>query len=155
MKNIHFEENRHIATKISFGVIFLVIGCMIYLLFRSKSLNIYQWCSYLALSDIIDSLRESLRIIEPYDWIRYSLPDGLYCASYLLIIDAIWHHEKGKVKILVLSIVPFVTIGSEILQFFGIVKGTFDIVDLLFYVMPVLIYMTVNIINNNFKTLEL
>lgn len=138
------------AAKICLGVLFLILGGLIYLLFRSKTLYIYIWCESLGFADLIDSLRLFVHDWIVPDFIIFSLPDGLYCAAYLLIIEAIWHEEKGWIKNLTLSVVPLVTISSEILQFFGIVRGTFDIIDLLCYMVSFLAY-TMILFTNNYK----
>lgn len=130
-----------IASEVIIGVIFLTLGCAIYLLFRSKSLNIYQWCMLLGLSDMIDLLRNVVQNWNISEWIRYSLPDGLYCAAYILFIDAIWHDDISNIKYFIISLVPFVTISSELLQHFGFVRGTFDKYDLTCYIIPPVIYL--------------
>ena len=130
------------------GVIFLACGCVIYLLFRSKTLYIYQWCAVLGLSDSIDMLRSGVQNWNVSEFVRFSLPDGLYCAAYMLIIDAIWYKDHGIVKCIIISLVPFVTISSEVLQYFGLVKGTFDMYDLICYVLPPIIYMTIKRLND-------
>ena len=117
-------------TKAMVGALFLVWGSMIYLLFRSKSL---------------DSLRACVGKWEIPDMVIYSLPDGLYCAAYILLIDAIWNNNNGIIKYIFISLVPFATIISEILQYYGLVKGTFDIYDLLCYLLPTIIYITIKI----------
>ena len=142
MKKSHLHIDKCRVYLESFlGFTLLLCGCVIYLLFRSKSLYIYKWCSALGLSEVIDNYRYAVR-----DWnipyiVRFSLPDGLYCAAYILIIDAIWHNNAGIVKYLILSLVPLVTISSEILQYFGLVKGTFDVNDLICYLIPPIIYL--------------
>lgn len=123
------------------SIVFLVCGCAIYLLFRSKSLNIYQWCMLLGLSDTIDSLRYAVQHWNITAWVKYSLPDGLYCAAYILIIDAIWMNYNRLIKYIIISLVPIVTISSELLQYFGLVKGTFDVYDLICYSIPPIIYL--------------
>lgn len=135
-------DNKIRITSTILGLVFITCGCAIYLLFRSKSLNIYHWCTSLGLSNMIDALR-----LKVYDWnisdfVRYSLPDGLYCAAYILFIDAIWYNDHRLVKYIIISLVPFVTICSEIMQYFGLVKGTFDIYDLICYTIPPTIYLT-------------
>lgn len=132
--------NKWVTSEIILGVIFLVCGCAIYLLYRSKSLNIYQWCMSLGLSNTIDSLRYTVQDWNISAWVRYSLPDGLYCAAYILIIDAIWKNDNHFIKYIIISLVPLVTISSELLQYFGLVKGTFDIYDLICYSIPPMIY---------------
>ena len=149
--------NIWITSKIVLGVVLLVFGSAIYLLFRSKSLYIYQWCALFGLSDMIDSLRYSVHDWNITDWIRYSLPDGLYCAAYILLIDAIWHDDFRIIKFFIISLVPFVTISNEILQYFGLVKGTFDEYDLICYMIPPVIYLTCTykIMFNKLKTQKL
>ena len=72
---------------------------------------------------------------------KFSLPDGMYCAAYILMIDAIWHNDKGIIKDFIISLIPIVAISSEIFQCFGLFKGTFDVYDLICYAVPPLIYM--------------
>lgn len=140
-KSYPYRTNKWIASEIILGVIFLVCGCAIYLLFRSKTLNIYQWCMMLGMDYIIDSLRYAVQEWNIAAWIRYSLPDGLYCSAYILIIDAIWHDDNRLIKFVIISLIPLVTISSELLQYFGLAKGTFDIYDLICYLMPPIIFL--------------
>ena len=129
-----------IILQVTLGIIFLTIGCGIYLMYRSPSLNIYQWCMVLGIGDTIDSLRFIVQDWNLAEWVKYSLPDGLYCASYILIIDAIWKKDKCFIKFVIISLVPVTTISSELLQYFGLVKGTFDVCDLICYMIPPTIY---------------
>ena len=126
--------------EVIFGIIFLACGCTIYLLFRSKSLNIYHWCAIMGASNIIDTLRYSVQDWKVSDIVKYCIPDGLYCAAYILIIDAIWKNDNHFIKYIIISLVPLVTISSELLQYFGLVKGTFDVYDLICYSVPPMIY---------------
>ena len=129
------------AIQLSFAVLMLLCGSGIYLLFRSKSLYIYKWCATIGLSDTINSLRFAVSDWDVSEFIKFSIPDGLYCAAYILIIDAIWHKETEWMKYAIIFFVPFVTISSEVLQYFGIVRGTFDYRDLVCYAMPPMTYL--------------
>ena len=129
-----------IILEVLWGIICLASGCAIYLLFRSTSLNIYQWCMEFGLSNIIDSVRYIVQDWDMPEWIKYNLPDGVYVAAYILIIDAIWKDDDSLIKHFVIALVPLVTITSEIFQYFGLVKGTFDLCDLLFYSVPFIAY---------------
>ena len=133
------------TTKILLGVLFLLCGCIIYLLFRSKTLYIYVWCKSLGLANTIDSLRLAVCNWQISEFIRFSLPDGLYGAAYLLIIDAIWHQEKGRMKYILLALIPVITTGSELLQAIGLVRGTFDVSDLLCYSLPPLFFFVIEL----------
>lgn len=141
VQSYQHHTNKWGTSEIILGVVFLVCGCAIYLLFRCKSLNIYHWCMLLGLSDTIDSLRYVVQDWNMAAWVRYSLPDGLYCAAYILIIDAIWKKDNCLIKYIIISLVPIVTISSELLQYFGLVKGTFDVNDLICYMTPPTIYL--------------
>jgi len=134
------HSNKWIASEFVTGVVFLVCGCAIYLFSRSKSLNIYQWCSALGWSNTIDALRHRVHDWNILEFVKFSLPDGLYCAAYILMIDSIWHDDRRFVKYIVILLVPLVTISSEILQYFGLVRGTFDVYDLICYTIPPIIY---------------
>lgn len=138
------SKNRtRVTSEIILGMTFLAYGCTIYLLFRTKNLNIYQWCSAIELTDIVDNLRLIVEAWKISDFTRYSLPDGLYNAAYILIVDAIWHDDNRLIKFIIISFVPFVSISSEVLQFFGLVKGTFDTYDLMCYAIPPLLYLLI------------
>ena len=137
------------SSKVFIGIFFLVCGCLIYLLFRSKSLNIYIWSKAFGLSSLIDILRLYVSNWNIPNIVRYSLPDGLYCAAYILLIDAIWHKDKRCIRYIILSLVPILTISSEILQYYGLIKGTFDKYDLVCYLLPPIIYFTIKRMNNS------
>lgn len=141
-------------SKVLLAIFFLAFGCMIYLLFRSKSINIYQWCSVLGLSNLVEHARDIVREWKVPEFIRFSLPDGLYCAAYILLIDTIWYNDRSLLKYCILSIVPVITICSELLQYSDLVRGTFDIVDLLCYMIPPTFYIGILYIKHlciNFK----
>lgn len=131
--------------KMAIGLFLLFCDCCIYLLFRSETLNIYQWCSEIGLVAFVESIRGVLGGWTLPAFAKYSLPDGLYCAAYILIIDAIWDKQDGITKYFFLSIVPAMAIVIEILQYYGVVKGTFDVYDLICYAVPVLLYVFIEV----------
>ena len=132
-----------VTVEVISGMFLLVCGCAIYLLFRSRSLNIYQWCCSLGLTSIIERFRRIVQDWNVPDVIRFSLPDGMYCAAYILIVDAIWYREQGIQKYVVIALVPIITIGSELFQSLNLVRGTFDVFDLVCYALPPLVYVCI------------
>ncbi len=144
------------ATKYFLGVVSLMCGCMIYLLFRSKSINIYLWSESLGLKKQIDFLRNSVSGWYINDFYRYSLPDGLYCIAYILLIDAIWQNDKRTIKYFIIAVVPIYAIVYELLQSCGVVYGTYDVTDLVCYSLPLALYFIFIsfklFYNNKFKT---
>ena len=151
MRNKYFYIT--VASELLFGTLFLVFGCAIYLLFRSKTLNIYKWCSQIGISDYVDSVRLQVQHWSIPSIVKFSLPDGLYCAAYVLIIDAILQNNNGLIKDSIVLFIPFTAICHEIFQYYGIIKGTFDIYDLTCYVLPSLFYFIKSINKINFKHL--
>ena len=63
--------------KVSLATLMLLCGSGIYLLFRSKSLNIYSWCTALGFADDINTLRDIVRDWKVSEFVKFSLPDGL------------------------------------------------------------------------------
>ena len=110
------------------------IGGMIYLMFRSESLVMFRWCETLHIREYVDSVRISCTLP---NWIVYSLPDGLWLCSYLLLVSAIWNFDLKQGWLYVFSL-PVVAIGSELAQAFGLMQGTFDWMDMVCYILGLL-----------------
>lgn len=120
--------------------LFIIEG-FIYLIFRSTELNMFR---FYGRYDWVDSLRT---YFEPYSdffpyWVKYSLPDGLWLFSYLLLIDAIWN-KFDRCSWVWYLLMPGIAFGSELLQF--VMKetstpwttGTFDAMDFVCYMFAV------------------
>ena len=90
-------------------VLTLIIGGLIYILFRTDSLVMFKWFAALSLDKPIEYLRDSTLTVKNHlpDWFLFSLPDGLWIFSYITF---------------------------ELGQLFNIVPGTFDAIDLIFYI---------------------
>ncbi len=106
----------------------------------------FSWFDSINLSAVISKLRLFTLPLSDYlpNWFLYSLPDGLWLFSYLSVLLVVWENVITKHNIHWLLLVPVVAIFSEIGQLFKIVPGTFDILDLTFYlcgtVLPILIF---------------
>ena len=108
----------------------LLIGSLIYVLFRSESLIMFTWFDNLGILEQIKEYRVmfySFKQLLP-NWIIYSLVDGLwgytFVSAYLIYF-----------KIDYWLIVPFLlSVGVEVLQYFQLFQGTFDVIDLLCYI---------------------
>ena len=124
----------------------LLLGCFIYISFRQDTLKMFSWFDSINLSAAISELRLFTVPLSDHlpNWFLYSLPDGLWLFSYLSILLVVWDNVISKHNIHWLLLVPTIAIVSEIGQLFGIIPGTFDIVDLTFYlggtILPILIF---------------
>lgn len=105
----------------------LFIGGVFYILFRSNTLNMFNWFEILGIDQIIKDLRGSFLSLKPIipEWIIYSLPNGLWVYSFTSGILIIW----GKLLTFWL-IVPLLTgVLVEFAQLFHFFPGTYDIID--------------------------
>tara|TARA_R110001606_G_scaffold370990_2_gene527654 strand:+ start:715 stop:1158 length:444 start_codon:yes stop_codon:yes gene_type:complete len=119
----------HIAT--------LLIGGLIYLLFRTSSLKMFGWYKTIGLGEFTNGLR---KLTIPFadkipDWILFSLPDGLWIFSYVSLVLFIWNNSISKNNLFWILIIPILAICSEIGQLLGFVQGVFDVTDLLLYLL--------------------
>lgn len=139
-------SNKERVFRILLSLLILCIGGLIYIAYRQDTLILFSWGRSLGLSQNIESLREFAQNKGVYGWVKNSLPDGLWLFSYMFIIDSIWNGIKSKTFYIFLYSLPFIAIGSEILQYFGIVPGCFDWIDILSYTFAICLYWLIKLI---------
>ena len=111
-----------------------LIGGFIYIAFRTTSLLMFKWFDILGLSNAIYTIRAGVSDCKiASSWILYSLPDGLWTLSYIIVMAALWDFDLCK-HYLIVFFIPILAIVSEVFQAFGLVHGTFDLVDLITYI---------------------
>lgn len=103
----------------------LLIGSMIYILFRSESLLYNR-----LIGTVFHPIATPESVLEQI--IVYSLPDGLWAMSYTMLILTI-RKKRDRTTLLWSMIIPIIGFCSEIAQFYFIIPGTFDIFDLVMY----------------------
>ena len=105
----------------------IFIGSMIYILFREKTLLMFDWFSYLKLDFIIDFLRNNFYEYRTYipKNILFSLPDALWVYSFTMFLSLCFKNR------ILLSIIFIGSIITEISQLWFVV-GTFDIYDVIY-----------------------
>lgn len=119
----------------------LGMGGSIYLLFRPKTLQMFRWVEMLGLDGYIDRMRELVSDITLNHITLYSFPDGLWLASYIILVNTVVS-KQNKHNLLFWSLVlPFIAILFEMLQIPGIIPGVFDVFDLICYIVPLIIYL--------------
>jgi hypothetical protein len=95
----------------------------------------------LGLSYIIEPLRRIGTEHSVFDWVKNSLPDGLWLFSYMFLIDTIWDGEQPIFYYSFLWVLPIIAIISELLQAVGIVPGVFDTKDMLCYISAIILFL--------------
>ena len=128
-----WEHKRHFIRQSILSFFLLGIGGSIYLLFRPKTLLMFKWVESLGLSEYIDRLRDMVSNITLNHITLYSLPDGLWLASYIIVVNTVVS-KSNKHKLLFWSfLLPLIAIVFELLQIPGIIPGIFDVFDLICY----------------------
>lgn len=84
----------------------------------------------------------------PGNFFIYNLPGGLWCLSYILVVDMIMRQSSLLLRLVAASIIPFVGLSSEVFQYFGLISGQFDYFDIICYLLPLAVYMIVMIVDN-------
>ena len=133
----------------------LLVGSLIYILFRSSSLKMFYWFKSLNLLNIITELRQLTLIY--YNTlpgsVLFALPDGLWLFAYVSLILHVWNNSIDTKSIIWVLLVPYIAIISEFGQLFGIIPGTFDFLDIIMYILgttlPFIVYN--KSITNNLK----
>ena len=128
----------------------LFLGGILYISFRSRTLKMFNWFEYIGIENKILSIRElffPLKIYLP-QWVYYSLPDGLWVYSFTSAILIVWNNQF-KIAKYWLVIPVFTGAIIEIAQGLKLFRGTFDILDLTFTIVALL--LSIIIINHKFK----
>lgn len=126
-------------TLISF--VLFICGGLIYILFRTESLVMFQWFKAFKLLDFINYIRQGIGVCITSDFIRFCLPDGLWLLSYLILMDAVWGNTHNLWSFFFYAILPFIAICSEILQYFSLLSGTFDLGDIVAYLCSLFLFI--------------
>ena len=89
----------------------------------------------------INRLRDSVRHITLNQITLYSIPDGLWIASYILMVNAIVSKQNKNNLLFWSFLLPTIAVLFELLQIVNLIPGIFDVFDLICYIVPLLIYL--------------
>jgi hypothetical protein len=129
--------------KIIIGIIPVIIGGIIYTIFRNENLVMFKWYKKIGIYDKIKKIRniEEIKNIKIPEWIIYCLPDALWLLSMNYIILIFWKFRINKNSIIWITITTTIGLYSEIGQYLKVIPGTFDIKDLLILMIASIIPM--------------
>ena len=98
----------------------------------------FKWVESLGLSEYIDRLRDMVSNITLNHITLYSLPDGLWLASYIIVVNTVVSKSNRHNLLFWSLLLPFIAITFEFLQIPRIIPGVFDVFDLICYTIPLL-----------------
>ena len=107
----------------------------------------FTWTENLGLNFIVSSIRESSILNSPkLEYFIYSTPFGMWVVSFCCFIGAIWHKDISIEAIIWRLFAPAIAISSELLQFVGLIPGTFDTNDLLVLIVSTIIGISISVL---------
>lgn len=123
------------------ATILLCIGCTIYLLFRPQNLLMFKILDDFGFMPNILSLRMHVNHCCFPNFIIYSLPDGLWIASYLMMMYLTTKDYTRKSRLMLALPLPITAIVLEFMQLLECCIGTFDVYDLICYIIPLIVFV--------------
>ena len=147
-KQLYYRQytNRQRIVKVVLSFAILIIGGLIYVGFRDKSLLMFRWFEQLGISGEVDTFRNLVNSEGIYGWVKNSLPDGLWIFAYMFLVDAIWNGSKSISSYIFIFSLPCFALLSELLQYFSLFPGVFDWVDVASYLFAILLYVIIKLI---------
>lgn len=124
------------------SVFLILIGGSIYIVYRPKSIIIFRIIDYLGLTNCVDAIRHSLQefILLPPFFVN-SIPAGLWTVSYLILMYCNTRFYEKKTRMHLALPLPISMVVLEFLQLVGLCPGTFDIYDILCYIIPLIVFI--------------
>ena len=125
--------------KVILSIILVSIGGCIYLMQRTTGLLMFRIIDFLGLTDVVATLRAYA--MQWPEFVVFSLPGGLWSASYVLLADAVFAGQSNLIRLSWGSLIPMVGVVSELLQALGFCPGTADWQDAVCYGVPCMVYV--------------
>ena len=133
------EEHNISTWKIVLAALLLAVSSFIYLIFRPSDIIAFRFIDRAGLSGTVELLRSFTSGINLPAMVIYSIPDGLWLVSYMLIADSLLPASPAKpLWIIALS---GNAVASELAQYWHLLPGVFDFRDLMCYLLPTLAYL--------------
>lgn len=129
---------------ICISVLCLLIGGAIYLIFRPRTLYMFS-CIPNRIMELLDATKHFFNIGENIDFVIYNLPAGLWTISYIILMQLIMTNARSISRILWTYSLPLCLTLVEILQLCKFVPGTFDILDIVVYIIPIIFSILIDI----------
>ena len=135
---------RHNILLICISTLCLLVGGAIYLIFRPRTLYMFS-CIPSRIMEWLDATKHFFNIGEDLDFVIYNLPAGLWTISYLILMQLIMTNARDISRILWIYSLPLFCTLVEILQLCKFVPGTFDILDIVVYIIPIIFSILIDI----------
>lgn len=128
----HFYCNYNYGLQLFIIIVSMLIGGTIYTLLRPTEASFFELFSILGIDEWISLVRENTVSASRYfpEWFVYSFPNGLWAFAYSLFITCVWWKSKLLLRYFWWATIPFLVFGIELLQYGGLLRGTFCLQDM-------------------------
>jgi hypothetical protein len=120
------------------------IAANIYTDLRGFDWGLFKWV------DILLPLDLSLLSSIDSSFILYNLPDVLWMVSFILLLAMIWLGKSRHQLFIWMVIILVSGLVMEASQYFGWIRGTFDILDMVSYVVVFILFSYLLFIKKSF-----
>jgi len=110
------------------------LGTCVYVGWRTPDLLVFHWIDYCGLNSFV--YRPTVALPE---WVLFTLPDGCWVYATTSWMLLIWQRLVPWAWLGVI-----LAVGGEIGQFFGYVQGTYQTLDIVFYIGAFIIAGAIN-----------
>jgi len=109
------------------------VGGLIYALWRKSTLLFFSWFEYVGIDSTVFLLRSGVIGLGTLpDWLLFCLPDGLWVYAFTVFMAGLWKGYLGSGRFCFVCLGLALAIVGEIGQFFGLIQGTYDVLDVVF-----------------------
>jgi len=119
----------------------LLLGIALYVLYRPEPMQWTRCVHHMGWGDRLCRLQHwAILVYDPGEFVRCSLPDGCWSASYVLLVHSLTAGASRSTRLLCASFIPLLGSLTELGQAQHLLSGYFDPFDLLCYLLPLIIY---------------
>lgn len=138
-------KKAHKILWILLSMVCITIGGLIYLAFRTRTLVMFHFIP----NDLIMKLNHvyeySCANFQIPNFIIYNLPTSLWTISYIILMQLILENNVGLNRFLWIYLLPILLCFTEIFQLSSFIPGTFDMLDICSYIIPMTISLLIDI----------
>ena len=141
------QKNKNITyyLLIILALLCILVGGAIYLVFRTRTLIMFKFIPMeyiITLNKIRDFLAFSNNNCSSF--LIYNLPTGLWTISYLIVMQLICKGMPPYQRLIWVYLLPSLLLSIEFLQIFSFCHGTFDNIDVLTYIIPIIVSLLID-----------
>lgn len=113
----------------------VLLGGLTYILWRDTDMLMFVWADWLGLMPGILELRERFAPVRESlpEWLLYCFPDGVWVFACTAFFARLWPDGPAWMRWSWISLGTVLAVGGELGQLTPLVPGTFDPLDIVFY----------------------